>query len=120
MNACVPPLLLGSAGSVTRTPCGHSAIVGFTEESDRHTRRRRLGLEAVCFWKAALPFSRVTGPTGLDATIRAETSIGGRILPSLGAKFTDLSRPLLLPRFAEPRVVLGWPKAHPYCVRANL
>jgi hypothetical protein len=119
MNAGVAPLLLGRSGSVARTPCCHPAIVGFTKETHRHTRRSGLSFETVRIRETALPFRRVAGTSGFDTAIRAEADVGRGILPILGPKSTDLGSALPFPCFAEAGVVLRWPEAHPYCLLTN-
>lgn len=120
MDTGVAPLLLGRAGSVARAPSRHPAIIGLTEKTDRYARYGSLGFQTLGFRaEPPLPFRRVAGPTSFDTAVRTEARVGRRVLPALGTEFTDFRSTLPLPRFTEPRVVLRWPEAHPYCVRTN-
>ena len=99
--------------TVSRAPGRHTAIVGFTDETQRHTGDLGFGLET--FGRVAeslTPSNRVATLAGLDTAICLESLVRGGIFPVHGTEFSDFCCPLPLACFAQTAIVFQWPQTH--------
>lgn len=89
MDARVAPLLLRGPRTVPCSPGRHSAIIGFLDIREGHSRRCRLLFEALCLREKAIPSERVLGRLCFNTLVRLEAPVGGGVLPAFRAEFLN-------------------------------